>query len=219
MIWAAYGKYDKDSAHDFVKPGKLRNKRISERTGLPPVTYLRQSETATRQVYKPDVLKALSERPGFFLSTALHRFHEHGLRFFRYNRLGDRPRGNILKGQRGKAEHISGKKRSAVTAAVSSIRYGEAWKVAPLIFIGKLTQSDMTRLSDTLLLAVALVGMFGFRSVALRFFLIMVALAQMGFSFAFHDVDRYFMFCSWALLLGLSLFICNFVGAVNRHKI
>jgi len=219
MLWAAYGKYDRDTAHDFVKLGRVRNERVSERTGLPITTYLRQSETATQQVYKPDVLKALSERPGFFLSTAMHRFYKHGLRFYRYNRLTRKPFGEVLKGQNRKAETISGKRRTGVEPAVSLIRYGEAWKIAPLIFIGKLTQSDMTRLADTLLLAAAIIGIFGFKSVPLRFFLIIVALAQIGFSFAFHDVDRYFMFCSWALLLGLSVFLYNAVAAINREKI
>ncbi|MEM8744797.1 MAG: hypothetical protein AAGF14_09205, partial [Pseudomonadota bacterium] len=157
--------------------------------------------------------------------------HKDGLRFYRYNRLGARLENFLIRTSMKDirktpdtkkfiptSSKISGAKRSGVSPAVSLIRYGEAWKIAPLIFIGKLTQSDMSRLADTMLLAVAVIGIFGFRSVPLRFFLVMIVLAQIAFSLAFHDVDRYFMFCSWALLLGLSLFLYNFVNAVNREK-
>lgn len=215
MIWAAYGKYDRDSAHDFVKSGRLRNKRIVARTGLPDVTYLRQSEVAAQRVYKPDVLKAVAERPGFFFATAMHRFQKHGLRFFRYNRISSQIVGLVRNKTKG-AKTSGGDPTNNDRPLIVPIHDGSDWKIAPLLLIAKLTQGPTAHLNDVLLLGAAIVGMFGFKSLPLRFFLVMTALAQLGFSFAFHDVDRYFMFCSWALLLGLSLFVLNIFAAINR---
>ncbi len=203
MIWAASGRYDHYSAHDFTKSGGLRNKRVAERTGLPITTYLRQSETATQKVYKPDVLNALSERPGYFYATALHRFYEASLRFNRYT---NRP--PIW-------DKLIGKPAAGVLEKNTQlIRYGEGWKVAPLVLLAKFTQNDLSKAADTLFLVASIIGVFCFRSRPLQFFLCMAILAQLCFSFLVHDINRYFMFCSWAHLLGLSMFVLASSNAI-----
>ncbi|MGH8491035.1 MAG: hypothetical protein ACREXS_19755 [Gammaproteobacteria bacterium] len=206
MIWAAYGLYDRDSAHGFTKLGGLRNKRVSEATGLPITTYLRHSQSATDKVYKPQVINAFEERPGYFYSTAFLRLYNHGLKFFRYSYGGDVWNKWLSDGVR-KPIVVSGQTVRDLKPERNAIRYGEAWKISPLGLLAKLTQKDITFLADLLLLSGAIAGLFLIRSRPLMIFMILTVLAELVFSSLVHGINRYFMFCGIALLLGLSLIL------------
>lgn len=214
ILWGSYGHYDHHSAHWFTRGGQLRNERVAERTGLPITTYLRQSQTATEQVYKPDVLQALRERPGFFYSTAFYRAYRDGIRFYRYT-VG--PSGRLQMwledGSRGNTS-ISGERVRQWAGERDAIRYGEAWKVSPLIFLAKLTLRDLTLIHDMALIVLALIGIFATRNRALIVFLLGVVAVQFAFSIGIHSMTRYFLFCSYALLVGLAVFGVNFVRVI-----
>jgi hypothetical protein len=214
ILWAAYGAYDSFSAHGFTKSGSLRNERVSARTGLPVTTYLRQSQTAAEKVYKPDLQKAWSERPGYFYSTAFVRMYRDGIRFFRYTRGADPVDWERwIDGKKADGGSISGERVSRVTPELEAIRYGEAWKFSPLILLAKLTQKEITFFADLLLLGAGVVGVVLFKNGSLRILLLGLILAQLGFSTAVHAVNRYFMFCDFALLLGLAHFLrCGFLA-------
>lgn len=206
MIWAAYGLYDHHSAHWFTKSGRLRNQRVAEATGLPIKTYIRHSQLATDELYKPAVLRAIEERPGYFYSTAFLRFYNHGVKFFRYTYGGDK-KGvwtRWLEDGFTKPEVISGEEVFGLYPERQSIRYDDAWKISPLIFLAKVTQGDITRLVDVVLMFVALLGLFLTRYRGLAVFLLLCWLAQLFFSFGIHAINRYFMFCNVSLLIGLS---------------
>jgi hypothetical protein len=196
ILWGASGTYDHDSAHGFTRSGRLRNDRVAEATGLETVTYLRQSQTATEIVYKPDILNALHERPGFFYATAFIRAYKDSINFFRYT-LGMRD-GNFGRFL-GEGDYSD--------EELQLNRYGEGWKVAPLLMLAKFTQKDIGRLADWALLVFGFVGLFLLKSRPLLVFMLLVILAELAFTTSIHAINRYFMFCNIATLLGLSLFI------------
>jgi hypothetical protein len=216
MIWAAYGTFDHHSAHWFTKSARLRNERVRKITGLPENTYVRHAQSASEQIYKPGVLQAFSERPGYFYATAFLRFYNHGLRFYRYTYGGDSS--DVWEPWLGdgfrESRVISGEEVFGLSPEREAIRYDEAWKVSPLILLAKITQSDMTRLADLVLLMLAFIGMIGMRHRGLGAFLVFCALAQIVFAFGIHGINRYFMFCSVALLLGLAYTLCQIVKVI-----
>ncbi len=212
MVWAAYGVYDHHSAHWFTKSGRLRNQRVAEATGLPNMTYIRHSQLATEKLYKPAVLRALEERPGYFYSTAFLRLYNHGAKFYRYTYGEDKEVWTRwLKDGFTESEVISGEEVFGLHPERQSIRYDDAWKISPLIFLAKATQGDITRLVDIILLFAALLGLLLTRHRGLAVFLVLCWLAQIFFSSGIHGINRYYMFCSVALLIGLSTIISRIV--------
>jgi hypothetical protein len=213
MLWAANGVFDHHSAHGFTGSGSLRNERVSESTGLPNQNYIRHAKSATEELYKPAVVQAFKERPGYFYSTAFLRFYNHGLRFFRYTVRDSAWEPWLEDGFKAsedgviESELISGEEVFKLTQERKAIRYGEAWKVSPLILNAKITQGDMTRLTDLVLLVFAFAGMLSTRYRGFAVFLILCALAQIVFASFVHGINRYFMFCSTALLIGLAIFL------------
>lgn len=212
IIWAAYGIYDNESAHAFTKSGPERQQRVSERTGLPYKRYLRQAETATREVYKPDVLNALRESPGFFYSTAFLRFYNHGLRFYRYTYGFQKWRAGWIKDR--KVPRPGSAKSAEITWERKAIRFDEAWKFSPLVLLLKLTQAEITPQMDLFLLFLAFIGLLALRYTGLAVFLILCGLAQIAFGTLIHVPDRYVLFCSIAWLLGLSITLQRFVSLI-----
>ena len=218
MLWAASGVYDYDSAHNFVKAGGLRKKRVSEATGLPIKSYIHQSEKATDLLYKPGVKRALRESPGFFYATAFLRAYNHGLKFFRYTYGGyQNELKPWLKDGYKKSLVISGTKVIGVHKERESIRYDQAWKISPLVFIAKITQKDITKIIDLALLCIAIIGLFGIRNKGLQFFCFSCVLVQIGASSLVHALNRYFMFIDIILLLGISIAIVNLIQVISTR--
>lgn len=206
MLWAASGTYDVDSAHSFARDGTLRNKRVAEITGLDNVSYLRQSQAATDKVYKPQLMNAINERPGFFYATAILRAYSDGIKLFRYT-LGFREENfrRFLDGIYTDEE-------------LREIRFGEGWKISPLVQLAKFTQNDISRFIDWILYGLGIVGLFIIRSRPLLMFMLLVCLAEVSFSILIHSLNRYFMFCSIAPLFGLSLFISRFLDVIFKRQ-
>jgi hypothetical protein len=227
MLWAANGVFDHHSAHGFTKSARLRNERVSQATGLPPdETYIRHAKSATDELYKPAWIQAFKERPGYFYSTAFLRFYNHGLRFFRYTYGGDSSgvwqpwlKDGFQTSANGvESELISEEEVFKLTQERKAIRYSEAWKVSPLVLNAKITQGDMTRLTDLVLLVLAFAGMLSVRYRGFAVFLILCALAQIVFASFVHGINRYFMFCSTALLIGLAISLCSMTKIILSRE-
>lgn len=208
MIWAAYGLYDHHSAHWFTKSNKLRRERVEKATGLPgDMQYVHQSQIATELVYRPGVLRALDERPGFFYSTAFLRFYNDSLKLFRYTSA----HGALIKpwlddGFKGQ-EEISGEVVYGLSKEREMIRYGKMWKISPLVLVTKIQYGDVSRMTDIILIGLAIVGIFALRQANIVVFLIGCTIAKFGFTSMVHVMDRYMMFNNVALLIGLAVFL------------
>lgn len=208
MIWAAAGTYDQQGAHDFAKSAHLRNQRVSEVTKLPQTTYLRHSQRATDELYRPGIFTAFRESPGYFISTTSQRFYEHGLKFYRYTYAGDNyPFDKKWIYSNRLDENVWGRTNNDISLEQSSIRFDTAWKLSSTLLLAKLTQIDISRLADVFLIILALVGLKLSKNRGLAIFFIICFLTQIGFGSLIHGVNRYFMFCSFALIYGLAIFI------------
>lgn len=191
MLWAATGHYDSYTAHNFTSSAGLRNRRVAEITGLPAdLTYIRHSQMATEMVYKPGVLNALKERPGIFYSTAYFRIYQDGYTFMKHN------------GTRLWEEIVEQPSRQ-----LEMIRFGEMWKIAPLVLLAKLEEHDMTRMVDLLLIIIALAGIGLLRRADLLVLLYGLVAAKVVFRMWIHSLERYMMFTNVALIIGLAVFV------------
>jgi hypothetical protein len=221
MVWAANGAFDHHSAHWFTKSGGLRNTRVSEKTGLLNTTYLRQSQSATDLVYKPGVQKAFDERPGYFYSTAFLRMHLHGLKFYRYTFGGSKDRvwDEWLADGFKESKVVSGIEIYGLERERNAIRYDTAWKISPILFFAKITQSDVTFLNDLVLLGMSFIGLLLLPYRGLKFLLLACILSQILFSSGIHGINRYFMFSDTALLIGLAFFLHRVYSLLKKGSV
>lgn len=215
MIWASYGNYDHHSAHGFTRSGGLRNERVAERTGLPITTYLRQSQIATEEVYRPDVMNALKERPGFFYSTAHLRAYVDGVRFRKYTFGPSDIWSPWLTDGFRQLETISGSEVYALHHERRLIRYGKMWKVAPIVWLTKLTQGELTFGMDVALILLGLIGIALIRRVDMAVALFGLVAAHYTFNTWIHSMSRYMIFNDVAILIGLGVFVTALLGALT----
>lgn len=216
MVWAANGQFDRWIAHGFVKVGRVRQERVAARTGLENTGYLRQSQRATDEVYRPDVLSTLEERPLVFTGIAATRFVRHAFQFYRITRGeyhdlsfdGYDPPGNVAIGIE------RDRQATARTWPGYLTRYGKHWKVAPLTVVGWITVDFITPPVDAALIVGAIVGCFLIRRPGIVVVLVGLIAAKYGFATTIHGVNRYFLFTHTALLIGLAAFLVAFWRAL-----
>lgn len=207
IVWAANGLYDEHSAFWFTKRGSTRTDRIVEQTGLPDTAMIRHSQAATEQVYRPQLINALRERPGFFLSTAMFRTYANGLSFFNYRYGGSGRWDKWEKDGRGQKVEISGEQVYLLKHERQLIRKGKMWKVTILVLWAKLIQFEMSFALDIILLFMALFGIFLLR----RWDMGVLLLGCWGAKFVFnnwvHALVRYMNWTHVGLLLGLAVML------------
>lgn len=238
LIWAASGRYDYYSAHDFTKSGSLRKRRVAEATGIPfqRSGYLHHAQAATDKLYKPGVLNALKERPGFFYATAYVRFFRETLRFYKYFNTSVRlywfvwledPRGErsvvrdhhdypVIQFPPREVTGYSGERIPTGPRELELIRYGKMWKISPVVFLTKLIQGELTWMLDLILLGMALLGLSFIPRLDLKVFLFGCFLANFTGSTLLHGVLRYFNFTNVALLFGLALFVYTLYRSLSQ---
>lgn len=213
IIWAANGLYDEHSAFWFTKRGSTRTERIVEQTGLPNTAMIRHAQAATELVYRPQVINAVNERPGFFWSTAVIRAYSDGLGFFRYRYGGSDRWGKWTKDGRGKQVEISGERVFVLKHERQLIRYGKMWKVSLLALWAKLIQDKLSMGMDLVLMAWAVMGIFLLRRWDMGILLLGCFAAKMVFNNFIHALVRYMDFNHIGLLIGLAVAMyCLWVG-------
>jgi len=208
IVWASNGRFDAYTAHWFTKSGTERSKRVENQTGLDADrSRFRHSQTAMDEVYKPQVLHALAERPGFFWSMATQRAERGGLTFYRYTVGGSKRWSEWLQTgyDVGEMREISGRKVRPVHLQMELVREGKYWKIAPLVTLTRFVQNDMSKELDYILIGLAIFGIFLLR----RWDMILVLLGSIGAKLAFgvfvHIPVRYVNFNNVGLLLALAV--------------
>lgn len=213
IIWAANGLYDEHSAFWFTKRGSTRTERIVEQTGLPDTMMIRHSQAANDLVYKPQVINAVKERPGYFYSTAMFRAYADGLGFWRYRYGGSQRWDKWMKDGRGKQVEISGEKVYVLKHERQLIRYGKMWKVSALVLWAKLIQDQLSMGMDIVLLGWAVLGIFLIRRWDMGILLLGCFAAKMVFNNFIHALVRYMDFNHVGLLIGLAVAMyCLWLG-------
>ena len=205
ILWAANGLYDEHSAFWFAKRGTTRTERIVEQTGLPNTAMIRHSAAADELVYKPQLVAAVQERPGYFYSTAVLRSYKHGLGFFKYRYGGSERWERFEKDGRGKKVTISGQEVYVLKHERQLIRKGKMWKISLLVFWSKFIQYQLPLAIDVLLLAMAVVGVFLLRRWDMGVLLLGCFGAKIVFNNFVHALVRYMDFNHIGLLLGLAV--------------
>src|SRR5690606_28750052 len=119
------------------------------------------SKAADEKLYKPGVKNALKEDAGIFYSNAWMRLYRHGITFYRYTFGG----GNHWQ----KWNAASWESNNA--AEIEHIRLGNMWKISPLVFLSQITQIDITRAFDILLIALGIFGILLLPNINLKIFL------------------------------------------------
>jgi hypothetical protein len=212
MVWAANGTFDSYNQFGFTKAAGLRNLRVEAATGLPhEVTYIRQSQRATDELYKPGVRSALRVSAGYFVGNAYIRAYREGVNLYRYTR-----------GAPEAQEWAMAKRDTIVTDAGEMLeqdvdkdiylsRRNRGWKVAPLVLATRLTQQDLGRIGDVILLAIGIIGILYLRRTELVVFLLLLVAAKLSTQIGIHAPNRYLMYSNVAPILGLGAVVT--VGA------
>jgi hypothetical protein len=222
--FAANGQFDRWNPFGFVKSRNLRIRLVAEKTGLPVLEradhsakgYLHHSQIAVDEVYKPAVLKALRERPGFFYSNAWYRYYEKGIRFLHYVGKSVQNDWYVWQQRGGKWKTVSGKRIREVPYELELNRRGKMWKIAPAVFMTKLVQYNVGSIFEICAIIVALAGVFLIPNTELKLFLFLCFAAQ-TFAVAFiHWPNRYVSFLNVALIIGLSVFMVVSWTALRR---
>lgn len=204
VIWGGYGHFDKSTAFSFTSKGKQRQNIVSRELGVPAEGYLRQSQAATEQVYKPGVLNALDEMPSFFLSTAWHRFQNHGLRLYRYTAGAGGLIGPWTQNVEGRVDHLDGEPTSQPNVVQEATRLDRYWRIAPTVAVARLQQETLSKAWDIAFLGLGLLGLTLLPSSPLRGFLLTGAVLQIAMISGVHVMYRYGAFLSIMALLGLA---------------
>jgi hypothetical protein len=200
ILWAANGRYDKDNPFGFIKSGSARTEAVARVTGLPSeVGFIRQSQIATDQLYRPGFINMLKERPGFLLGTSMLRGFDRATYVYRYSGV---PFEDLL--QDG-------------DAPARLIRQGDMWKVGGTFFLGLLVSKVAVLPVELLLLGAALFGIVALRRAAVVVLLGGSVLADLTFTTFIHVQDRYMMFNNVAILIGLAVFVVGLVRLAWAH--
>lgn len=205
ILWAANGLYDEHSAFWFCKRGSTRTERIVEQTGLPDTAMIRHSAAADELIYKPQLVAAVQERPGYFFSTAVLRSYEHGLGFFKYRYGGSDRWEKFEKDGRGQKVTISGEDVYVLKHERQLIRKGKMWKISLLVLWAKFIQYQLPLATDVILLGLAVVGIFLLRRWDMGILLLGCFGAKFVFNNFVHALVRYMDFNHIGLLIGLAV--------------
>lgn len=204
VVWGGYGHFDRDTAFSFTSVGRERNDIVAEELGVPSEGYLRQSQAATEEVYKPGVLNALDEMPSFFVSTAWHRLQTHGLRLYRYTAGA----GGLIRpwteNTEARVDHLDGEPASQPDMIQQSTRLGRYWRIAPTVLLSRLQQGALSQAWDVALLGAGLLGLALLPVPGVRAYLAVGALLQIAMISGVHVMYRYGAFLSIIILLGLA---------------
>jgi len=225
QLFAANGQFDSWNPFGFVKSRNDRIRLVAKRTGLPyseradgsAEGYLHHAQIAVDEVYKPAVLGALRERPGFFYANGWYRYYEKGIRFLHYVGRSVRNDWYVWKQGYGKWKVISGQRIREVPYELELNRRGKMWKIAPAVFMTKLFQYHIGPIVEICAIVLALAGMFLIPDLGLKLLLFLCFIAQ-TFAVAFiHWPNRYVSFLNVALIVGLSFFMVVF-GNTLHHR-
>ena len=231
MMWAANGLWDPDTAHPFVKSGRLRDQTVVEHAAeaagktveeLFPdqIKRMRHSKIGDELVYKPDLINAWQERPSFFFNQAAIRFWNGTTNFYGYGDRGrywrldlDGSHSRILDSRDG-GEEIQAHKtgdlgQQGYKTLVLRSRFDDTWKIAPQIYLTSLFNFDRPehRLINLALLALAMLGIVCMRRLDLAIIFFTCILAKATFNTFIHIPTRYFDWVHVPMLLGLALML------------
>lgn len=202
LVWAANGHFDDHSAHWMTKNGPLRSDRVAEHLGIPSMTYVRHAQAATDEVYKPQMLNAMRERPGFFYGNFYQRALHYALHFYRST--SQEHHAEWEERERSHDEIINGEAVSGIDAMANLSRYGRLWKVAPMVLVAQISDRTIGLGSDLILITMSIAGIILLRRLDVVILFLGLVAIKFGAGIILHETNRYFAFAHIPMLIGLA---------------